>query len=260
MSKVNRVKPDPKEVLQRLARIFTSTGAMDFKDSYVTLVGVVLSARTRDEQVLLALPAFLQKFPTPGRLAEANVEDILYTIRTIGMNKQKAKNLKGLGEKLVNEFGGKVPHTMEELISLPGVGRKTASVVLSAAFNTEAIAVDTHVHRVANRLNWSKANTPSGTEKDLLKLIPLGMHKEVNRVFVKFGRYICLPGKPRCGMCPLQDICPYGKKNMTLPKSKDVLTQDWQRREKILNDLRDEVIAAYKRARRAQISAAAPKK
>jgi endonuclease-3 len=127
---------------------------------------------------------------------------------------------------------------MEDLISLAGVGRKTASVVQSVVFNIPAIAVDVHVHRLALRLGWSKAKLPAGTEKDLLALIPPASHNVVNRVFVKLGRYICLPSKPRCAICPLQDICPYGAKNLTLPKSESELWADIKRKEDYLQALR----------------------
>ncbi len=231
-------KADPLEVLKRLERVFTEPGAMDLGDAYKTIVGVLLSARTRDEQVLLALPGFFRAFPTVQDLAQGSVADIRHTIATIGMNGQKAKHLKAMAQRICKEFDGKVPKEMDDLVSLAGVGRKTASVVQSVAFNTPAIAVDVHVHRLASRLGWSKAKLPQGTEKDLLALIPPASHSVVNRVFVKLGRYICLPSKPRCAICPLQDICPYGAKNLSLSKSESELWDEIKRKEDYLQALR----------------------
>lgn len=251
MSRQRKVlPPNPREVLRRLAELFPQSGAMDLQDSYVTLIGVVLSARTRDEQVLLALPKLLQEFPTVEMLARGSVEEIRACISTIGMNGQKAKHLKGLAKRIMSEFGGQVPSTMEDLVTLPGVGRKTASVVLSVVYDIPAIAVDVHVHRIARRLDWSRAALPAGTEKDLLPLVPRDMHNEVNRVLVKHGRYICLPRNPRCNMCPLRDICPYPKKSEGLRVPREVLELDWRRREKRLQELRKEVIRTYKEARK----------
>lgn len=243
-----KTSPNPQLVLKRLARVFTAQGAMDLGDPFLTLIGVVLSARTRDEQVLIAMPELVRKFPTVHHLALAEISEIRACIATIGMNGQKARHLKGLAEKIVQEFDGKVPRTMEELITLPGVGRKTASVVLSAVFDTPAVAVDVHVHRIANRLGWSGARMPVGTEKDLLALVPRRMHSTVNRVFVKLGRYICLPRNPRCDMCPLQDICPYSKKSIGLSAEPDVLETDWRRHELRLQELRQKVLETWKKA------------
>lgn len=250
--KANAPAPNPREVLERLARVFVAPGAMDLKDPFITLIGVVLSARTRDEQVLIALPKLLSRFPNAEIMAAGSVEEIRACIATIGMNGQKAKHLKGLAMKLAQDFGGKVPGSIDELIQLPGVGRKTASVVMSVVFNEPAIAVDVHVHRIAHRLNWSQAKSPAGVEKDLLPMIPREMHNTVNRVFVKHGRYICLPTNPRCDMCPLRDICPFPNKTVGLRQSREVLEKDWRRREEILQGLREEAIRVHKEAKAAQ--------
>lgn len=140
------------KVLKTLKKRWPNPGAMEIGNPYQNLVGVMLSARTRDEQVLKFVPGFFKAFPTVEKLAGATTKHIESRINTIGMFRQKAKNLKKMAQQVVEKFGGMIPSTMDELVSLAGVGRKTASVVLVASFNTPAIAVDTHVHRVTNRL------------------------------------------------------------------------------------------------------------
>ena len=228
--------------LDALKRAYPNPGAMELGGSYRTLVGVILSARTRDEQVLKLLPKFFDAFPTLERLAQATPKQIEGKINTIGMYKQKAKNLQKMAESVVKNFGGKIPSTMDELISLAGVGRKTASVVLVASFQTPAIAVDTHVLRVTNRLGWVKTKTPEKTETALLQLVADKDKPTVNRVFVKLGRYICLPGKPRCWACPVQKFCAFEKKQLTRPKDADVILADIERREVFLETLRKEIL------------------
>lgn len=230
-----------REILHRLKRRFPQPGAMEFGGAYPTIIAVLLSARTRDEQVLQLMPAFLRAFPTVQDLAQADVDTIASYINTIGMYKQKARRLQGLAKRVCEEYDGEIPRTMDALTSLPGVGRKTASVVLPLIFQQSAIAVDTHVHRVTNRLGWVKTKQPAQTERALLKLIPADCTDVVNQVFVKFGRYICLPGKPRCYMCPVRDMCPVAKKNEEMPKNIDQITADIERREEYLQTLRKEI-------------------
>ncbi len=230
------------EALRRLAKRFKNPGAMELGEPFRTTVGVILSARTRDEQVLKLLPAFFKAFPNPQTLAKATQAQVESKLSTIGMYKQKAKNIRAMAAMLVNEFDGKVPQTMDELVRLPGVGRKTASVVLVACFGASAIAVDTHVLRVTNRLGWVKTRTPEKTEAALLKLVDPKFQPTVNRVFVKLGRYICLPGKPRCWDCPVKDLCAYQKKNLVEPKDAAVIRADIERRERVMEELRDKVI------------------
>ncbi len=225
-------------VLAALRKSFANPGAMEVGTPYHTLAAVILSARTRDEQVLKLLPGFFRAFPNPSALAKADVKSIKARVNTIGMYRQKARNLKAMAGQLVSVFGGEVPKTMDELVSLKGVGRKTASVVLVACFGKKAIAVDTHVHRVTNRLGWVKTKTPEKTEAALLALVPEDAQPTVNRVFVKFGRYVCIPGKPRCWMCPIKDHCAFAKKNLVPPKDADAIRADIERREKELEALR----------------------
>lgn len=236
-------RPSEKEiawVLGKLKKSFPTPGAMEIGSAYQSLVAIMLSARTRDEQVLKLLPNFFKAFPSAEKLAAAKESAIRSKITTIGMYKQKAKNLKKMAQRVVEVFSGEIPKTMEELITLPGVGRKTASVLLPYMFGTPAIAVDTHVHRVTNRLGWVRTKTPEKTEQALLKLIPEKWYTTVNRVFVKHGRYICI-SKPRCWACPLVDICAFKNKNLVRPKNADAILADIERRESELQKLRASV-------------------
>ncbi|MCH8049403.1 endonuclease III [Patescibacteria group bacterium] len=233
--------PTTKEVtstIEKFKKMFPAPGAMEVGNAFQSLVAIILSARTRDEQVLKLLPAFFSSYPTPERLAKASVKDIERKIGTIGMFRQKAKNLKAMARRVVDEYNGKIPDNIDDLTTLAGVGRKTASVLLPYAFNKPAIAVDTHVHRVTNRLAWVQTKTPDKTEEKLLKLIPKRLQATVNRVFVKFGRYICLSPKPRCWACPLVDICEYKDKNLQRPKNAEEILEDIERRENELQKLR----------------------
>jgi len=229
-------------VLKKLKAEFPNPGAMELGDPYRTIVAVILSARTRDEQVLKLLPKFFEAFPTPQKLAAATAPQIESKINTIGMYRQKARNIRAMAKQLVDEFGGTVPKTMDELVSLPGVGRKTASVVLVACFDRAAIAVDTHVFRVTNRLGWVKTKTPEKTEAALLDIVPTELQRSVNQVFVKFGRYICIGGRPRCWMCPVREHCAYKNKNLVAPKDAEEIRADLKRRERELETLREAVV------------------
>ncbi|MEK7620022.1 MAG: endonuclease III [Patescibacteria group bacterium] len=229
------------KILKTLKKRWPNPGAMEIGNPYQNLVGVMLSARTRDEQVLKLMPGFFKAFPTVHELAKATTEQIESKINTIGMYRQKAKNLKKMATDVVEKFGGTIPKTMDELVSLAGVGRKTASVVLVASFNTPAIAVDTHVHRVTNRLGWVKTKTPQKTEEMLLPLVPDKMKHTVNQVFVKHGRYICIR-KPRCWACPVRDLCAFKNKNLTPPKNAQEILDDMKRREEKLEELRGKAI------------------
>lgn len=229
------------ETLKILKRRFPNPGAMELGSPYQNLVAVMLSARTRDEQVLKLLPGFWKTFPTAEKLAVASTKQIESRINTIGMYKQKAKNLKKMATDVVSKFDGKIPSTMDELVSLAGVGRKTASVVLVCSFDKTAIAVDTHVFRVTNRLGWIKSKTVEDAERKLLEMVPSKYHQTVNRVFVKLGRYICIRS-PRCWACPVRELCKYKNKNLTLPKNADEILADIERRETILETLREKAV------------------
>lgn len=202
------------KTLKTIAYHFPQRGALELDDPYRSLVAVLLSARTKDEQVLKLLPDFFQAYPSVYELAESNPADMADYLKTIGMFRQKAKNLHALAHRVIDKFNGEIPDNLEDMITLPGVGRKTASVVLPYIFNKPAIAVDVHVHRVANRLSWVNTNTPAKTESALLQKIPEENQAMVNQSLVKFGRYICTARNPKCSICPIADICPFKDKNL----------------------------------------------
>lgn len=209
------MKPTPKEaveVLKILNRRYPEKADMDMDTTEDTILGVLLSARTTDKQVLKLFPAFRKKFPNWKTLASANIKDIEKSLNTIGLYKNKSKAVKGLAQKILADFNGKVPSTMEELVTLPGVGRKTASCVLSYCFHVPAIAVDTHVHRITKRLGWTTKNTPVKIEQDLRKLVPETSWNDINHTMVRFGREICKPGRPLCWKCPIAKWCAYPAK------------------------------------------------
>lgn len=209
------MKPTPDSVAKTLAalkRNYPQKPDMDLGSPEDTLLGTLLSARTTDAQVLKMWPSFRRRFPTWRALADAKIEDIAASINTIGLYRSKAKAVHGLARKILTEFDGQVPRTMEELVTLPGVGRKTASCVLSYAFGEPSIAVDTHVFRIARRLGWARGKTPEQVERELRALVPMRLWGEVNRRFVHFGRDVCVGGTPRCWRCPVARRCAYSPK------------------------------------------------
>ncbi len=199
-------------VLTRLQKIYRDKAMVDFGRAEDTLIATLLSARTRDEQVIAAYPGLRSAFPGLRDLADAPVEAIASKIRTVGFFQAKAKAIKGLARILLETYQGQVPRTMEELVELPGVGRKTASCVLWYAFGIPAIAVDTHVFRLVHRLGWARGRTPEEVERALAKVVPRALWGEMNRLFVQFGRTVCRPGRPRCEACPVASLCPYPNK------------------------------------------------
>lgn len=204
-------------------------GSLEVGTPYHVLVLVILSARTRDEQVLKLAPGFFKAFPTVERLAKADVAAVTAKVNTVGMYKQKAKNLSAMAKRVVEAFGGEIPRTLDELVTLAGVGRKTASVILAALFGTPAIAVDVHVARIVTRLGWvgvksekRKVKSPEQIERQLREIVPEENWTDINRVFVPFGRAVCTP-QPRCWSCPVADLCAYPKKNLTPPPNADAI-------------------------------------
>ena len=185
---------------------------MDMRNAEDTLIATLLSARTTDVQVLRIYPSLRKRYPTLKALADANLREMGNIIHSIGFYNAKSKAVKALARKLLDDFKGKVPRTMEELVTLPGVGRKTASCVLAYAFKIPAIAVDTHVFRIVHRLGWVKGKTAEQVETELCALIPERSWIDVNRSMVQFGRDICKPGKPQCWKCPVAKWCAYPNK------------------------------------------------
>lgn len=204
--------PTATRVVTLLAKRYKDKPMIALGNAEDTLIATVLSARTRDEQVLKVYPSFRKRFPTLASLAKGDVRKIAAAISTIGLYKNKARMIHALANQLLERHGGRVPKTMEALTALSGVGRKTASCVLSFAYGIPAIAVDTHVFRIARRLGWSRGKTPEAVEKDLTALLPKKRWNDVNRTFVPFGRDVCRPGKPQCWRCPVAAFCAYRPK------------------------------------------------
>ncbi|MBR3690163.1 MAG: endonuclease III [Eggerthellaceae bacterium] len=183
-------------------------------DPFRLTIAVLLSAQTTDKGVNKVTPALWERYPTIADLAAANVEDVSDIIRSIGFYRTKAANCIKCAQMVLSEYGGEIPQDIGELQKLPGVGRKTANVVLNEAFGiVEGIAVDTHVFRIAHRLKFAKADTPAKTEEELLALYPREYWGPINHQWVLFGREVCDAKKPKCVDCFLHDICPScGKK------------------------------------------------
>ncbi|MEO7113267.1 MAG: endonuclease III [Polyangiaceae bacterium] len=182
---------------------------LDHKNAFELVAAVVLSAQSTDVAVNKITPALFEKYPTPEKLAAATYEDIEPLISRIGMFRMKTKSLMGLAKLLVEKHGGRVPQTLAELIELPGVGRKTANVVLGVAFGkSEGVVVDTHVQRISQRLGWTKETEPVEIEQDLMKVIPKKDWDNVSHVLIFHGRRICFARKPDCEKCPVNDACP----------------------------------------------------
>ena len=180
---------------------------LHFASPYQLLVATILSAQCTDKRVNLTTPALFSAYPTPQALAEASFDDVLELIRSISYPNSKARHLIGMAQKLVADFGGEVPADIDALMSLPGVGRKTANVVASITWRQPVIAVDTHVFRVSRRLGLSRGTTPRAVELDLEKHIPEDLRPIAHHWLILHGRYICTAQKPKCDACPLTAWC-----------------------------------------------------
>ncbi|WP_251844479.1 endonuclease III [Enterococcus durans] len=206
------------EAIEKMYQMFPEAhGELQHNNPYELLIAVILSAQATDVSVNKATPALFEAFPTPEDLAAASVEEIIPKIKTIGLYRNKAKNIKACAQQLIENFGGQVPTTREALVSLPGVGRKTANVVLGDAFGIPAIAVDTHVERVSKRLRICKLNASVlEVEETLMRKIPEDLWVRTHHTLIFFGRYHCTARNPRCEVCPLLDMCQEGKNRMKL--------------------------------------------
>ncbi len=200
----------------RLQKIFTALDglfphaecALHHKNAFELLVATILSAQCTDERVNKVTPELFRKYPTPQDYVGLPQEDLEKEIRSTGFFHNKAKNIIAAATKIVQDYGGKVPRTMEELLTLPGVARKTANVVLGTAFGiASGVVVDTHVFRIAHRLKLSNQKTPEKVEQDLMKLVPQNRWVSFSHQVILFGRKICVARHPLCGECPLATIC-----------------------------------------------------
>lgn len=186
---------------------------LHYENPYQLLVAVILSAQCTDKRINLVTPALFEAYPTAADLAAADVSDIYEYIKSVSYPNNKARNLKGMAVTLVENFGGEVPSDIDELLTIPGVGRKTANVILSVVYNKAAMAVDTHVFRVSERIGLTtNSKTPLATEKTLMKYIPEELVPKAHHWLILHGRYVCKARRPDCLNCGLTEVCRYCQK------------------------------------------------
>lgn len=211
--------PKPKNAAERKARLQKiiaeldklfpdATCALHHEDAWQLLVATILSAQCTDERVNKVTPGLFRKFPAVEDLASVPQEELAQEIRTCGFFNNKARSIIGAAKKVQGEFGGEVPKTLDELLTVPGAARKTANVVLGTAYGiASGVVVDTHVQRIANRLDLTKNSDPVKIEQDLMKTVPQDRWILFSHQVIHFGRQICIARKPRCGSCPLDSLC-----------------------------------------------------
>jgi endonuclease-3 len=200
-------------ILERLHKTYAhAETALKYRDTFQLLVAVILSAQCTDARVNMVTPALFARYPTAEAMAAAEPEDLEPFIKTCGLFTTKAKNIIAASRLIVEHHGGNVPSTMEELLELPGVGRKTANVVLAVGFAQDAIAVDTHVFRVANRTGLTRARTPAQSERQLMKVVPRAEWSQAHHWLIHHGREVCHARNPECARCVLVDLCPSAKR------------------------------------------------
>ena len=181
---------------------------LNYKTTYQLLVATVLSAQCTDKRVNQTTPALFKSYPNPLKMSQADIKDIQRLVKSTGFYRAKAKNIKTLSSKIITDFNGKVPNKLESLITLPGVGRKTANVVLGHAFGIPGITVDTHFGRLSRRFGWSKSLVPVKVEFEVGDLIPRKEWTNLSQRLIWHGRRVCHSRKPACGACPIAKYCP----------------------------------------------------
>jgi endonuclease III len=187
-----------------------------YEDPYQLLVSVILSAQCTDKRVNMTTPAIFEKYPDLRSLTKTTFEELFPLIKSISYPNNKTKHLIGMAKKVMEEFKGKIPMTVDELVQLPGVGRKTANVITSVIDHQPNMAVDTHVYRVSKRIGLvsTKASTPFAVEKELIKNIPENLIHKAHHWLILHGRYVCLARNPKCDSCGLKAICKYYKRTL----------------------------------------------
>ena len=201
-------KKNVQKTIDALVKEYPDAGCeLDYGTKYQLLVSVILSAQTTDAAVNMVTPELFETAPDPGSMLKLSQEELESLIRRIGLYKNKAKNVLAMTTMLVEKFGGEVPGNFDDLVSLPGVGRKTANVVLAEAFGQQQIAVDTHVFRLANRIGLTAAKDVLQTELGLQKALPHDKWTLMHHALIIHGRRCCHARKPECGRCPIEDIC-----------------------------------------------------
>lgn len=182
--------------------------SLDFSTPFELVVAVMLSAQCTDERVNLTTPNLFNKYKSISDFANADIFELEELIHPCGFYRNKAKNIKACAQKIINDYNGKVPNTMDELLTLPGVGRKSANVILLEVFGiANGIAVDTHAKRLSNRIGLSKQKEPEKIEKDLISIFPHEYLKDINHIFIWHGRNICTARNPKCSSCPIKKYC-----------------------------------------------------
>ena len=206
----------PKKVIALFSRLAQANPhpvtELNYASPFQLLVAVVLSAQATDKSVNLATPALFHDAATPAAIAALGMEGLIPYIRSIGLYKTKAKNIAALARQLLERHDGEVPHDRAALEALPGVGRKTANVVLNIAFGDPTIAVDTHIFRVANRTGLATGSNVTAVEDKLLKVVPAEFRRHAHHWLILHGRYVCMARKPACPRCPVNDLCTYKEK------------------------------------------------
>ena len=200
--------------IERVIRILEKTvpeHPYKSRNPFHILIATIISQRTKDEVTYEVANRLFARFPRPEDLKNATEDEIARLIYPAGFYRQKAGKIKEVARIIDEEYNGRVPDNMDELLKLPGVGRKTANIVLSRGFGKHAIAVDTHVHRITNRLGWVHTKNPEETERELMKILPKKYWLEINTLLVMFGRTICRPVSPHCDECPVRNYCEYFK-------------------------------------------------
>ena len=180
---------------------------LHYENPFQLLIAVILSAQCTDKRINLVTPELFKAFPNPKKLAEAEFDEVFYYIKSVSYPSNKSKHLIGMAQMLVKDFKNKIPESTEDLMKLPGVGRKTANVITSVVFNQPSMAVDTHVFRVSNRLGLTISKTPLQTENQLLEYIPEEFVAIAHHWLILHGRYTCTARSPKCNICPLTDYC-----------------------------------------------------
>ena len=201
------------EILRRLDEVYGTEYIcyLNHETPWQLLIAVILSAQCTDARVNIVTKTLFKKYPTVKSFADADLSELEQDIKSTGFYHNKAKNIIGCAKKLLSDFGGEVPKTMEELLSLPGTGRKTANLVLGDAFGIPGIVIDTHAKRLSGRIGLTKEETPEKIEKDLTKFVPKDYWTTLGHHFVDHGRAICDARKPKCEACVLSDICNFAK-------------------------------------------------
>ena len=204
------------EAVQTMGDLFPDAHCeLNHRNAFELLIATILSAQATDVGVNKVTPKLFERFPTPARLAAASEEEVIECIQSLGLYRNKAKNIRLCAQQLMERFDGEVPKTREELVSLAGVGRKTANVVMSVAFNIPAFAVDTHVERISKRLQICRQkDTVLEVEETLCRKIPKELWSRAHHWMIFFGRYHCVARKPKCHECPLLEMCAFGQREV----------------------------------------------